>query len=433
MNYKEKLHDIGVDYLYHITDSDNLSSIIRSGGISSWQGTIVSDKIVARPGGDNISHRLDSRPGINRDNYVHVYLNSPSPKIVNSYKETGRFSELFILQISVDTIKENNCIFWLGDPYDPKTERIDDIDIFIDRIKSDPELLKDSILDIKDFISWRRINNLPESHTSKISEINPTAIVFVIDQSRSMKKSAILENIEYDYISDLAAEIVNEQIDFLLKLCTSEDGEIYHKFDIAVVGYGDDAYCAWNDHNMDGFQSPFQLYHHQKQGNDQYKWVDPVDSSIGSHSEKGLKYAYDLLSDWMDKRKYQSFFPPTVIHITDGDIPRSSQRDFLIMAEKIKSLKSFGDHVTLWNIGLTSNRMSERLLPSGEDISSFFNIPGAMVMYEASSYLREELKEKALHIFSASSDLSRRTLGINVNRDKLTKIMQMCIIPESNF
>jgi hypothetical protein len=430
MAYRNKFKDIGIDYLYHITDRDNISSIIRNGGVSSWKRAIISEMYISRPGGDAISHNLDSRNNIRRDNYVHLYLKQPNEEIVKLYKETGRFGELYILRISTD-ILNNECVFWMGDPYDPNTEHIDNIDVFVDKVRSNPELLNVCELDVWDFIPRRKIVNLPESHTSKISEENPTAIIFVINQSRSMKKSVICNNVVYDYMSDLVAEIVNEQIEHLLKKCVTEDAMLDHLFDIAIVGYGDDAYSGWSSEDMQGFQSPYELYHHMKKTNNKYCWVDTVNSARTDHCEKGLEYAYNLLENWMKKREGKYYYPPTVIHINDGVITREYQTEFLLMAEKIKSLKSYEGNVVLWNIGLTNNKMSEKILPSGEEISSFINLPGAMVMYEASSYLREELNESARDLITGNHNLARRTMGININRDNLINILRLCILPQS--
>lgn len=432
MSYKGRLKEIGVDYLYHITDRDNLSSIIKGGGISSWERAVRSELIIPRPGGDSISHRLDSRDGLKRGEYVHLYLTPPNESIIKSYKETGRFDELYVLQISIDVIHEDRCVFWMGDPYDAQTECIDNIDVFIDNVESKKELLDSCILDVEDFIPVGKITNLPESITVKITEVHPTAIVFVINQSRSMKKSAILENVEYDYISQLVATIVNEQIEFLLKECTTRDGELNHLFDIAVVGYGDSAYSAWNDKDIVGFQSPFELYCHTKRESNGYRWVDAVASGRTSHCEEGLAFAYNLLSEWMSKRQSKYYYPPTVIHINNGEISRELQTKFLLMSEKIKSLKSLEGNVVLWNIGLTCNQMCERILPSGEEIASLTNLPGAMVMYEASSYLRNELKERSRDLIKGEFALARRTIGINVSQSNLTKILQTCILPQNH-
>lgn len=425
------LNSIGIDSLYHITDIENIPSILHNRGISSWTRAIASEIIIPFPGGDAISHRLENRDGMHRSDYVHLYAKKPSTKTIDRYINTGRHTELYTLKISNEIIRSDNAIFYLGEPGDTDFSYTNNINEFAEKIQENPDLLAKVSIDIKEFIPHKYLMELPECHTAKISEIHPTAIIFIIDQSCSMARSTNIDDTEYDYISDLAAEIVNSQIENLLKRCLSKEGDINHLYDIAVIGYGDDVRSAWNgNHSGKVFLSPIELFAHVKGDNDTYKWVEPCDTYRKGRCDLAISYAYDILSEWMSRQDSKYYYPPTVIHITDGEVKREFQNDFLVNAERLKSLRVLDNNVVLWNLGIVSDRRSEKLFPSGEDLPALINPRGALILYEASSYLPIQFKEKAGEIHKGDISLNRRTMGINVLAENITRMLQLCVLPD---
>ena len=83
-----------------------------------------------------------------------------------------------------------------------------------------------------------------EAYTAQISRSTPTAFIFLIDHSASMKRNT-LYNGERMSMSEAVARIVNNQIKELISRCVKSN-EVRHYYDIAVIGYGQNAYSGWN-------------------------------------------------------------------------------------------------------------------------------------------------------------------------------------------
>ena len=427
-DYIEKLQSLGIHCLYHVTDKDNVASIVKERSLFSWKIAQETGISVTRPGGDPVLHRLDGRLG--RDGYVHLFSMAPSEKQLAQFSAQGRFGELVTLEVSLSALRPEETIFWVGDPY-LGGRRVDDINVLEDMIRENPSLLNSITVDVMDSIHCHYLGNIPKDIESRISEAHPTAIVFLIDQSRSMSKGVEIANLEYDYISDLAASVVNTLIEHFLKRCVDDDGVVNHLYDIAVLGYGNYVENAWNGDLSDGaFHSPMELLAHVQGDKDSYRWVDPRDDGNEGRSSLGMERVYQLLSEWVGKKENRYSYPPTVIHISDGQIVREYQLDFLKIAERIKMLGTETGNVVLWNVGFSPYRSKEYALLSGEDLPILFHHgTDSSLLYEASSYVPEQFKERAAAVHGGDVSIQRRTMAVNLSVEKLIKLLQMCVLP----
>lgn len=429
---QDTLENLGIRCLYHVTDKDNLPSILKERGLSSWRQLTEAGIRVPRPGGDAVSHRLDARFG-GRDGAVHLFASEPTEGVLRSMRDTHRYSELCVLTVSLRALRPETTVFWIGDPYDGG-ERIDRIGDLAARIEKDPSILSRVSVDIMGGIHVNHIGNIPLDVWTRISEVHPTAIVFVVDQSCSMARGTDLDNVDYDYISDLAALSVNNQIDSFLKRCITEDGVVNHLYDIAVIGYGNGVSMAWNGTLADkAFHSPLELLSHVKEPSDQFRWVDAKDSETRGRCDLAFEYVYRLLSEWTEREENRFSYPPTVIHISDGDVKREYQRDFLLSAEKLKALHTETGHVIVWNIGYFPVRLNEHVFLSGEELPALTQFPGGLVLYEASSYLPDQFKRKASAFHHQDPNLARKTMGVNVKMRTLFDVLQLCVLPEQGL
>ena len=55
------LNDIGISCFFHFTDSSNIDSIKKNGGLYSWSYCLKNGIDISRPGGDELSRQLDKR------------------------------------------------------------------------------------------------------------------------------------------------------------------------------------------------------------------------------------------------------------------------------------------------------------------------------------------------------------------------------------
>ena len=428
-DYLEQLKSLGVSCLYHVTDKDNLRSILKERGLSSWKKLSDDGITVPRPGGNAVTHRLDARH-MGRDNCVHLYATKPSDDIIRSMEDSKRFSDLCVLSVSLKAIRPKKTSFWIGDPYSGG-EYIKNLGDLAIRIEKDPSCLTRLCIDIDEGVHVNYIGDIPKDIWTRISEVHPTAIVFVIDQSCSMARGTDLDNVDYDYISHLVAQGVNMQISSFLEKCISDDGTVSHLYDIAVIGYGNTVTPAWNGTlSENAFHCPMELLSHVKAPGDRFKWVDPKDNDTRGRCDLAFNYVYNILKEWTSKEENRFSYPPTVIHISDGDVKRDYQEDLLLSADKIKSLRTEIGNVIIWNIGYLPVRYKEHVFLSGEELPALTRFPGGLILYEASSYLPEQFKGKAAKFHQHNPDLARKTMGVNVKLQTLFDVLQMCVIPE---
>lgn len=430
VDYIGKLQSLGIKALYHITDKDNLISIVKERCLYSWGSAQDAGIPVLRPGGDPITHRLDARVG--RERYVHLLPHRPTDADLLHFSAQGRFGELFALEVSLDALKAGRVVFWIGDPY-AGGERIEDVEVLSERILAEPDLVNALSVDVLDSVHYHYYeHSIPEDVEARISEVHPTAIVFVIDQSRSMSRSTEINNVEYDYISEVAAQTVNSLIGHFLKMCISVQGEVNHLYDIAVIGYGNDVRNGWNGELADSdMHSPVELLSHTQTQGERFRWVDPKDDDNKSRSDLALKHVFEMLASWVARKENRYSYPPTVIHISDGDISRQYQNEFLRNSEKLKRLSTENGNLVLWNIGFSPYRSKEYVLLSGEDLPILFHHgTDSTLLYEASSYLPVRFKEAAATFHGGDASLERRTMAVNLDPEKLVKLLQLCILPE---
>lgn len=424
----KKLRELGIECLYHITDKDNIPSILKERGLFSWQKSVDDGIIVSRPGGNVVSHRLEAKHPRQLNRYVHLFASEPPADYLERLSYSGVFSELCVLKVSLDAIRPERYVMGIGDPFDGGylCDSIQDLE---ERLHENPSLKDNLWVDLLDSVHTHYLSNVPEDISRRVSEVHPTAIVFVVDQSRSMARGTDIDDVSYDYISELAAISINEQIERLLKQCITKDGLVNHLFDIAVIGYGDSVSPAWNGELSNSyFHTPLELLSHNSSEN-HLRWVDPKDNDKRGKCHEAFGKVYELLAEWSTRPENRYSYPPTVIHISDGDVKREYQREFLLNAQRLKDLNTEIGNVIVWNIGLLPGKYSELVFLSGEELPALMYFPGGLVLYEASSYLPKGFQSSAASIHHGDVSLERKTMGINVRKQTLSAMLQMCILP----
>jgi len=94
--------------LYHFTDQDNLRSIIRGGGLYSWEYCENNNIKIMKPGGNEFSRNLDVKYQL--EDYVRLAFNTNTPMLYIAQRD-GRIANPYILEISTDVILWNETKF----------------------------------------------------------------------------------------------------------------------------------------------------------------------------------------------------------------------------------------------------------------------------------------------------------------------------------
>ena len=406
--FKAVMDEHRITKLYHFTDRDNLESIIKSGGLYSWMDCDRKGIKINKPGGSLESRQLDSSRKL--ENYVRVSFTTQHPMMYVAMRD-GRISNPVILEIDPEIIYWKDTCYSnmnatihrirpnIGDTFsDFKQIHFQSVKAHkhFDLPEEEQPYFQAEIL-VKNFIPLEYIKNIgnfgipipskPKAlqiknpYTAQITRNTPTAFIFMIDQSISMSRKLNYHG-EFITLADAVARIVNNQINELVLRCIKTT-EVRHYYDIAVIGYGDDASYAWKG-TLAGrdFVSPEELKNNpfkkitvkeekrtrkgvELKEIEKVQWIDPVAAGKYTRGDKAFMMAKNLLDRWMKEHHDKDCYPPTIINITDGALngivnPREVNTQ---LANELKALYTNDGNVLLWNIHITPDSKEQLVFP----------------------------------------------------------------------
>jgi hypothetical protein len=213
-------------------------------------------------------------------------------------------------------------------------------------------------------------------YSAQITRANPTCIILLIDQSGSMsdpfKGDAAMKK------SDFVAEVVNHTLHDLVIRCTKTE-EVRNYYYLAVIGYGRRVGSAFGGSLEQRQLAPIsEVADYPLQVKTSYKkvpdgaggWVEipvrfPVWLMPAAEGKtpmcEALSQVRTILRSWLTE--HPSGFPPTVLHLTDGE---SSDGDPSSIGEEIMSLKTDDGSVLLFNCHISSRREAKLEYPADE-------------------------------------------------------------------
>ncbi|GAA0379102.1 vWA domain-containing protein [Streptomyces olivoreticuli] len=171
------------------------------------------------------------------------------------------------------------------------------------------------------------------SYTAEISRTNPTAIIFLVDQSASMSDPIGGEVPQSK--ADVVSDAINRLLTELSIKCAKEEG-VRDYFHVAVIGYGHTSVGSAFNGELAGrdlvplsqvADSPFKVETRTKKVPDgagglvetETKfpiWMVPV-ANGGTPMNRALQYADSLVSRWV--QDHPGSFPPIVLNLSDGE------------------------------------------------------------------------------------------------------------------
>jgi hypothetical protein len=218
-------------------------------------------------------------------------------------------------------------------------------------------------------------------YAAEISRSNPACILFLLDQSGSMKdpfgggETALSK-------ADFLADVVNRTLHDLVIRCTKAE-EIRDYFHVAVVGYGRHGGAvasAWSGPLAERAvvkvsevgEHPARLEERKKKVPDGAGglveqtvrfpiWVDPV-AENGTPMCAALGRAREIVEQWV--ADHPAGFPPIVLHITDGE---SGDGDPGAAGAAILGLSTADGAVLLFNCHLSATRAAKAQFPSSAE------------------------------------------------------------------
>lgn len=255
-------------------------------------------------------------------------------------------------------------------------------------------------------------------YMAEIRRDQPTAFVFLIDQSGSMN-SHNKANICADAINYLLNETIN---------ISTKEGGLRNYIDIALIGYGKEKES--NFLLNDGFMTIQNLSQKfvrtekttiiKKVRNTELKeekeikiWVEPLASGatpMGNAFEK----TYQVLKNWIDT--HPDSFPPVVINISDGQPTDAKDEEMLEKALKIKNLQTKDGNILLFNCHLGQNENDGVIFPQNRNELPQ-NDKYATLMYDMSSSLPPQFYKKVSQVKNQDIDETKQIVAMSYNAD----------------
>lgn len=469
--FKKLIEQHHITTLYHFTDRENLESIIKNGGLYSWADCEHKGISISKPGGSLDSRNLDRRD--NLQNFVRVSFVREHPMMYVAMND-GRISNPVVLEIDPEVI------YWQDSLYADRNatkngalvgSSIDDFSqLHFNSFKAkkhfdldaDEQKFYQAEVLVKNHIPLQFIKNIGNfgftipsqsaqmqtktAYTAQITRNTPTAFIFLIDQSVSMQKTTTLYGEEMP-MAEAVARIVNHQLNELVLRCV-KGSETRDYYDIAIIGYGENAYSGWKG-ELEGrdFVKPSELKEHpykkittKKETRtrkgvkvvevEEVQWIEAEATQGWTRVHHAFEKAKGLLDEWMEKHHEKDCYPPTIINITDGEFNGATKEYVLQQANELKSMFTNDGNVILFNIHISANKAVCVTCPASKDEVSFSSL--ATTMYEMSSLLPMRYSDRIADLRGDGTPNNRYT-AMSINADMSTLIQLMDIGTPTNI
>ena len=469
--FKKLIEQHHITTLYHFTDRENLESIIKNGGLYSWADCEQKGISISKPGGSLDSRNLDKRD--NLQNFVRVSFVREHPMMYVAMND-GRISNPVVLEIDPEVI------YWQDSLYADRNATKDgalvgsSIDDFSQLhfnsfkakkhfdLDADEQKFYQAEVLVKNHIPLQFIKNIGNfgftipsqsaqmqtktAYTAQITRNTPTAFIFLIDQSVSMQKYTTLYGEEMP-MAEAVARIVNHQLNELVLRCV-KGSETRDYYDIAIIGYGENAYSGWKG-ELEGrdFVKPSELKEHpykkittKKETRtrkgvkvveiEEVQWIEAEATQGWTRVHHAFEKAKGLLDEWMEKHHDKDCYPPTIINITDGEFNGATKEYVLQQANELKSMFTNDGNVILFNIHISANKAVCVTCPASKDEVSFSSL--ATTMYEMSSLLPMRYSDRIADLRGDGTPNNRYT-AMSINADMSTLIQLMDIGTPTNI
>lgn len=248
-------------------------------------------------------------------------------------------------------------------------------------------------------------------YSARITRLNPTAFIFLIDQSGSMDEKMTFGQSTMTK-AEAVAMVTNMLLRELVNRCRREEGVLDY-FDIAAIGYSaDEAVMLLGE--PDSFVKPSELSMRPCRirsftrervlpdgsaviTDDRVKyWIEPK-AEGSTPMRSALERALLLAGRWCRRAGNSASYPPTIFNITDGEASDGDHEILTGLASQIKALGTDDGNVLLININLScGDDVRTVVFPSSTD-----ELPAmkyTRLLYDMSSEMPAEYTESILQL-----------------------------------
>jgi hypothetical protein len=252
------------------------------------------------------------------------------------------------------------------------------------------------------------------AYEAAIQRSDPTALLFLLDQSRSMEdKMAGSERTKAQFVAD----VLNRTLANLIVRCRKSDG-VRDYFDVGVLGYNGDSvtngfHGVLSQSTLQRISlieaNPLRIEERKRKVDDGAGglveqstkfpvWFEPK-ADGGTPMRAAIMAAAEALAGWCDA--HPKSYPPTVLHITDGE---STDGDPEELADTLRQFRTEDGNVLLLNLHVSSQAGQPVQFPASENALADRY---AKLLFRMSSQLPEHLVRVAQEKGIAASFESR--------------------------
>jgi hypothetical protein len=242
------------------------------------------------------------------------------------------------------------------------------------------------------------------AYSAEISRSHPTCLLFVIDQSGSMSDELEAGATKANFLAD----VLNRSLMELVVRCKKAEG-VLNYFHVGVIAYSGSGVGSGFRGSLAGThlceiaalaRNPVRVETRKKRVSDGTGglvetevrfpvWFDP-EASGGTPMCAALRMAGDLLADWC--REHPNSFPPTVMHVTDGEATDGGEAEVEAAAARVTGQSTGDGGALLLNLHVSGAGGEPIRFPTSEQA-----MPGsyAKLLFRTSSRLPAEFQRRA--------------------------------------
>lgn len=264
-------------------------------------------------------------------------------------------------------------------------------------------------------------------YTSQITRNNPSAFLFLIDQSGSMADKMPSGTTKAQYVAD----VLNRSLYQLIGRCTRNDG-VRDYFQVGVLCYnGLGVFNGFSGvletsvmHRLSEVEAnTIRIEDRIKKESDDAGgyferpikfpvWFEPK-SDGGTPMRAALARAAEEITQWCNDPAHLDSFPPTILHITDGE---STDGDPEELAVLLKQLSTSDGSVLLFNLHVSTSNSEPIKYPADESV---LPNPYSKMLFRMSSQLPQDLLDYAKGKVESVNNESR---GFVFNADAISVV-----------
>ncbi len=153
------------------------------------------------------------------------------------------------------------------------------------------------------------------------------------------------------------------------------------------------------------------------------QWIEAYHTGSWTQFHMAFDHAKRLLENWMEAHQDQDCYPPTIIHITDGEYNGASKSEVQQKANELKSMFTNDGNVLLFNIHITANDNDGLTFPKSK--AELDGNRYAMDLFDLSSLLPLRYNEEICKIKATDSSARHSAMAVNADMTTLIKLMDI--------